>query len=474
MKKLFYILFAAALFIQQSFAQSVIVGTVKDSVTGSNILSGAIEFIPIDTPKTNSAGELLFGYKTIAYINNGKFAAILTEGLYDCVVGPFNITKPITIPAGTNVIDLATIYGNTDNSLVTFFQFASLSNSLASMITGSVSGVSTFNGRSGAITLTSNDVYAIDIAAEKIKFTSDAYTADTNVLAFAVLSVDNELSAATNARSLIVQSLGVDPATNAINSITNEFATKAYVNISTNGFATTSYVTTAVYNATNGISGGSMDYSVTNNFATTNYVNLRQLIGDTNKIPSGDYVGVFKDSSSTSVLDWNELEDKWVIPTAIGFEFTEIPTIGGANVATTTYVNTATNNFITIANAQALTNNFATIQSVTNAVYVASKPSRITNAQDTVEIILGIKSLFITNMAGNVTLTGPTFQSTTNEETTRLVFNANGADRTVALPAAIRTPDGARTYYVTNNTTAFLTVGGISGSYTTAVFKVLW
>ena len=74
MKHFYFILFAAALFIQQSFAQSVVVGTVKDSVTGSNILSGSIEFVPIDTPKTNSAGELLFGYKTVAYINDGKFA----------------------------------------------------------------------------------------------------------------------------------------------------------------------------------------------------------------------------------------------------------------------------------------------------------------------------------------------------------------------------------------------------------------
>lgn len=245
--KLFLLLCFVAL---NSFAQTTIVGTVKDSVTGSNIMSGSIEFIPIDTPKTNALGEILFGYKTVAYINDGKFSAVLTEGQYDCIIGPFNVTKPITVAAGTNVVNLATIYGNTDNSLVTFFQFYTLSNALASMITGSVSGVATFNGRSGAVTLTSNDVYAVDIAAEKIKFTSDAYIHDTNVLAFAVLSVDSELSAATNSRSLIVQSLGVDPATNAVNSITNKFAT-------------TNYVNDAVYNATNGLSTGSSSISIT-------------------------------------------------------------------------------------------------------------------------------------------------------------------------------------------------------------------
>lgn len=512
MKKLLIILFL--LISLNIFATNTLCVVYGKLVTqyGTNVPSGTIQFAPLDTPKTNSLGAIIQGSVTETYINDGYFAAtLLSGGTYNIIVGPFNITRQFNIPDGTTTLDLSTIIGDNSNSLITMLHMLSLSNSIALLVSNSVAGVSSFNGRNGAIILESNDVYSVDIAAEKIKFNINAYTADTNAIAFAVLNVDNNLSAATNTKTLIIQSLGKDPTTNAtveyvdlgISNATGDILD--YVNniidninnqISTNGYASTNYVNDAIYNATNGLSTGSMDYSLTNHFATTNYVNLRQLIGDTNVIPSGDYAGVFKDPGDASVLIWNNLATKWIIPATVGFDFTETPTIGGAsisvnsitnNFATISYVNTSTNNFITTANAQALTNNFATksyAESLTNNLattnFVANIKvewlpgwSQLTNSLDSSEFPMG-KSLLITNLTGDITFTGPTWQTTSNFESRAVLLEPNGANRTITIPASWRNIEGKGSIVVTNGISGMLTVGGIQGKFTNCVFQLYW
>jgi hypothetical protein len=84
------------------------------------------------------------------------------------------------------------------------------------------------------------------------------------------------------------------------------------------------------------------------------------------------------------------------------------------------------------------------------------------------------KSTVTTNLGGNVTISGVSWVSSTNYESTVIWLLPNGADRTVTLPASFLTPTGAGTFTVSNTNTlgvTLLTVGGIQGFRTNATWQ---
>jgi hypothetical protein len=99
---------------------------------------------------------------------------------------------------------------------------------------------------------------------------------------------------------------------------------------------------------------------------------------------------------------------------------------------------------------------------------------RTTNALASVALSLN-GHVQVTNLVGNMTLTGPTFASSTLQNETMLyLVNSSGEDRTVTVPTSWRTLDGSRTYYVTNNTVGLLSVSGMQGVMTNAGFRLAW
>ena len=74
----------------------------------------------------------------------------------------------------------------------------------------------------------------------------------------------------------------------------------------------------------------------------------------------------------------------------------------------------------------------------------------VTNAVNTGNLPLG--RLLITNLTGNITITGFSDFDDTRGCTYAMLAIADGSTRTVALPAYCFSTDGARTYYVTNGT----------------------
>jgi hypothetical protein len=113
--------------------------------------------------------------------------------------------------------------------------------------------------------------------------------------------------------------------------------------------------------------------------------------------------------------------------------------------------------------------------SLTGTIDPARLPgwATLTNAMDDVVVVMGAETV-ITNLTGDITFTGPVWRSTTNFDSILIDMLPSGANRTVAVPTSWRTLDGAGSWVLTNGNSGELTVGGIPGRVTNAVFNQYW
>lgn len=84
----------------------------------------------------------------------------------------------------------------------------------------------------------------------------------------------------------------------------------------------------------------------------------------------------------------------------------------------------------------------------------------------------GVYSL--TNAAGAVTFTAVSGTDSARVTWGTLLIDANGADRTLTLPASWRVPDGVRTITVTNGIVGVLSVNCYAQKYTNAFYRPLF